>query len=186
MDENDKLEKIEEILNMTFPGLSMLYRDANLGALGDLYSAGLIIRERGFTDASNRGGNLVTTHRFAILSNHYLDAASFEHGTHWGLCIMERGSYYKVLDVYHQQEKTQITLLHLPGQHWQFFENISTNLDEQVVETARKRFDEHLSTVPIAELAQDDWLQRCRFPLGMDDNGALFPLMENNIEQTDQ
>ncbi len=186
MDENDKPENIEEILNATFPGLLMLYRDANLASLGDLYSVGLIIRERGFTDASKRGGNLVTTHRFAILSNHYLDAASFEHGTHWGLCVLERGAYYKVLDVYHQQEKTLITLLHLPSEHWQFFKNLSTNLDDQVAETARKRFDEHLSSAPIAELTQDDWLQRCRFPLGMNDNGVLFPLMEDDLEQTDQ
>lgn len=179
MDENIAPEKIEQILNMTFPGLVMLYRDANLGSLGDLYQVGMIIREKGFTDASCRGGGLVTSHRFAILSNHAFDASEHEHGTHWGLRILQRDSYFKVLDVYKQQEKTLISLLHLPAEYWQFFRNVRTNLDEQVIASARKRFDEHLSAAPIQDLAQDDWLERCRFPLGMSDSGNLFPLVDH-------
>lgn len=30
--------------------------------------------------------------------------------------------------------------------------------------------------VPIPELATDKWLDRCKFPLGMDDNGNFFEL----------
>ncbi|MCJ7689456.1 MAG: hypothetical protein MUO60_09080 [Clostridiaceae bacterium] len=43
----------------------------------------MIIREKGFTDASKRGGGIITTHRFAILYNSYMDATDFGQGTNW-------------------------------------------------------------------------------------------------------
>lgn len=170
---------MEDIINLTYPGLTMLYRDVNLGELGSRYKKDMIIREKAFTDASNRGGGIITTHRFAILSNHYMDAAEFEHGTNWGLCIMQRESHFKILDVYKLQEKTQITMLHLPEEQWEFFQNTEINLDKEVVEYARKRFDECLAAEPVLELTTEDWLKRCSFPLGMDDNGNLFSLSED-------
>ena len=167
----DSNEEMEDILNMTYPGLTMLYRDTNLGILGNRYEEAMIIRERAFTDASKRGGGIVTTHRSAILSNHYMDASEFEHGTNWRLCIMQKDSHFKIRDVYEKHGKIQITLMHLPEDHWIFFKNVKTNVDEQVVTYARNRFDECLSTKPVPELITSDWLDRCSFPLGMNDSG---------------
>ena len=99
----------------------MLCRDANLGALGNRNEEGKIIRERAFTDASRRVGGIVTTHRFAVSFNHYMDASEFEQGTDWGLCIMQKDSRFKVLNVYKKNEKTLITLLHLSEEYWKFF-----------------------------------------------------------------
>lgn len=178
----DEIRIMEEIMNKSYPGLTMLYRDANLGDFGDLYKKGMIIRERAFTDASKKGGGIITTHRFAIFSNNYLDASGFEQDTNWGLCIIQKGSYFKVLDIYERHGKTQIALLHLPEQYWWFFANVETNLDEQVVEYARKRFDECINTAPVPELALDNWLARCSFPLGMDDEGNFFPLRLNGVD----
>lgn len=170
---------MEEIMNMTYPGLTMLYRDVNLGVLGSRYKEGMIIREKGFVDASKRGSGIITTHRFAILSNHFMDVAEYEQLTNWGLCIIQRDSHFKILDVYRVNGKTQITLLHLPELYWWFFENVKIGIDQQVVKFARKRLEECLVTNPVSELTSENWLERCSFPLGMDDQGNLFPLSED-------
>jgi len=172
-------KEIEQIINTTYPGITMLYRDVSLGSIAKLYKKGMIIKERAFTDASKRGGGIITTHRYAIFSNRYMDASKFEQGTNWGLCIIQRGSHFKVLDLYTKKEKTQITLLHLPEKHWEMFTNLKLNLDEELVSYARERFDELLTAPPIDELTTDDWLKRCSFPLGMDDEGNFYPSNED-------
>jgi len=43
------------------PGLTLLSRDVDLGELGALYTKGLVIREKGYTDASKRWGGMVTS-----------------------------------------------------------------------------------------------------------------------------
>ena len=75
-------ELLEQIANKTYPGLGIYVRDINLPKhLADKYTKGLIIREKAFTDASNRVMGMVTTHRYLILSNHMANLSSFEHGT---------------------------------------------------------------------------------------------------------
>ena len=174
-----KKKVIDEIMNITYPGLTMLYRDVNLGDLGSLYKKGMIIQEKGFIDTSKRGGGIITTHRFAIFSKHYMDVAEYEQFTNWGLCIIQRNSYFKIIDVYKANGKTQITLLHLPEQYWWFFENVKIGIDQQVVDFARKRLEECLVIDPVLELTSENWLERCSFPLGMDDRGNRFPLSED-------
>ena len=171
-------KELEQIINASYSGLTMLYRDVSLSSIAKQYKKGMIIKERAFTDASKRAGGMITTHRYAILSNRYLDASELEEGTNWGLCIMQHGSHFKVLDIYTKQDKTQITLLHLPEEHWRVFINYNTNLDEGLVLYARERFNELLTAPPVKELTTDFWLKRCSFPLGMDFKGNFHPLDE--------
>ena len=56
---------------------------------------------------------MVTSHRYAILSNHMGDFREYEHGTNWGLFVAKH-SHFKVIDIYEYNGKTQILLLHLP------------------------------------------------------------------------
>ncbi len=55
------------------------------------------------------------------------------------------------------------------------FENITFSIEEQLIATSRQRFENKAFLQPIPELAKEDWLARCAFPLGMDDVGNLFP-----------
>ncbi len=55
----DEKKAIEQIINITYPGVTMLYRDANLGLIAKLYEKDMIIKERAFTDASKRGGGSI-------------------------------------------------------------------------------------------------------------------------------
>lgn len=168
--------EMEAIMNLTYPGLQLIYRDANLRIAGAKYEPGMLLREPGFTDASSKGGGILTTHRYAILSNRFRDMAQREQGTDWGLCVIERGAHFKVLDVHRARGKASITLLHLPEEHWRFFDEVSTNVDDLLVDYARDRFERSLDMEPIPEINTREWRNRCCFPIGMSDLGVPYPL----------
>ena len=167
---------IEHIVNQTYPGLTMYVRDANLPKIvSENYEKGMIIRERGFCDASNRVMGMITTHRYGILSNHMANLTEFEHGTNWGLHVAKSGSRFKVLNNFEYNGKRLILLLHLPeDDSWKIFREIEINIDEELVENCIERFKNKCEEEPITELAKEDWLDRCSFPIGMDEDGNIF------------
>lgn len=175
----------EEVINEIFPGLAMYVRDVNLPpAFASKYEPDMIIMEPGFTDASSRVMGMVTTHRFAILSNHMADFGPYEHDTNWGLFVARRNAHFKILDIYEYQGRTQILLLHLPDDNrWKLFENVKINLEDQIIEDSRKRFENKSVQDPVPELAKEDWLARCASPLGMNDDGAFFDLNPNLLSE---
>ncbi|MCL1926475.1 MAG: hypothetical protein FWF95_04995 [Syntrophorhabdaceae bacterium] len=172
------MSKMEEAINQTYPELMMFVRDVNLsGEIANKYTSGLIIREKGFVDASCRVMGMVTTHRFAILSNHMFDFRPYEHGTNWGLYVAKRDSHFKVLATHEYDGKTLIILLHLPdNEDWKMFVGIEISIDEELVASSIKRFESKCNLDPIFELRSDIWLRRCLFPIGMDNEGNLYEL----------
>ena len=178
----------EEVINEIFPGLTMYVRDVNLSPdIAGKYAPDMIIMEPGFTDASSRVMGMVTTHRFAILSNHMADFGPYEHDTNWGLFVARRNAHFKILDIYEYQGRTQILLLHLPDDNrWKLFENVKINLEDQIIEDSRKRFENKSVQDPVPELAKENWLARCASPLGMSDDGAFFDLDPNLLSELRQ
>lgn len=172
------IEEIEKAINEVFPGLTIFARDANLPAgIADIYKKGMILREKAFVDASYRVQGMVTTHRYIILSNHLKDLSNFEHGTNWGLCVANRDSHFKVLGTHCYNEKTVIVLLHLPDDNrWKLFDGIHISLEEELFDKAINSFKQKIERSPIPELTTKEWLQRCEFPIGIDDKGDLWPL----------
>lgn len=156
----------------------MFVRDVNLApGLAEKYTEGLILCEKGFADASCRVMGMVTTHRYAILSNHMADLREYEHGTDWGLCVAQRDSHFKVLGQATHNGKTAIFLLHLPDDEtWKLFQNVEINTDKDILTTCIERFKSKCDEPPISELATEAWMERCVYPIGMDENGKLFDL----------
>lgn len=175
-DNKKEMEILQATINEIFPGLTMFVRDVNLPQeLAIRYEPGMIIGEKGFTDASCRIGGMVTSHRYTILSNHMGDLRPFEHGTNWGLFVAQHDAHFKVLDIYKYQGKSQITLLHLPDdERWKLFENVQLSMEEELILTCRQRFESKCREEVIPELATEEWLARCQFPLGFSNQGDLF------------
>ncbi len=169
-------EFIESVVNRTYPGLALYVRDANLpDGVSSKYIKGMILREKGFCDASSRVMGMVTTHRYGILSNHMADLSQFENGTNWGLHIATIDSRFKVLSTYEFNGKTLILLLHLPDdESWKIFREIKLNIDDQLVENCIERFKNKCEADAVPELTSNNWLERCSFPIGMDEDGNLF------------
>ena len=176
--DDDFIKKMEAVINKTMPGLTMFVRDVNLpDNIAKKYVTDMIIREKGFGDASHRVMGMITTHRFGILSNHMATFENFEHGTNWGLCVAKRDSHFKVLTIHEYCGKTLILLLHLPDdEDWKMFQNVKINIEDDMNTTSIERFENKCNLEAIPELATKDWLERCSFPIGLNDNGEFFEL----------
>ncbi len=172
------MQQMQSVINQMYPGIAIFVRDVNLpDDLANKYIPGMIIREKGLTDASCRVMGMVTTHRYMILSNHMGSLAQFEHGTNWGLCVARADSHFKVLGQHTYKDKHAIILLHLPDDEtWKLFRNIDISIDKQLLETAIQRFEAKCELPPVPELATQQWLNRCEFPIGMSDDGTFWEL----------
>jgi len=175
MEENK--QNLEEAPYRIAQNLVMLVRDVNLAEeTAAKYTIGTIVREPAFCDATYKMGGMVTTHRYAIISNHFLDTSALvEKGKMWGLCICQRDSQYQVLDVYNYKNKTQIMLLHNDevGNLFQHIENFSIEI---LVKKCRELFEKICELPPIPEVTSPEWLERCAQPVGINDNNEYFPL----------
>ena len=162
------------ICKSAYENSGLFVHDINLpdGFL-EKYEIGALIKERGFVDMTNKIGQMTTSHRYAIISNHVGNLSQFEHGTNWGLHTAASGSKFKVLDVFTFKEKTQILLLHLEDNLEDFFAG-NDAIDEECVAWARNIFVESFEKEIIEEVNTDEWLERCSFPIGMDNEGNIW------------
>ena len=171
---------ITHLMDSMYPGITLFARDVNLpSGLAEKYKAGMIIREKGFTDATIRFGGMVTSCRYVILSNHMKNLAMLENGTNWGLHVANKDAHFKVLGQVDYKGKTGIFLLHLPDDEtWKAYQTMEFSLDKELYEKAVSRFQAKALDAPIPELAVREWLDRCQLPVGMSDGGQFWPLEE--------
>lgn len=180
MIENDKkiLENSEEIFNWTYPGATLYYRDCNLkNNVLNQFKEGQILRNGYFLDVSWKGGGIVTNTRFIIASSKAAKLYEINPDVEkYGHCCINANSYFKVLNIYQLKDKTQIFLLHIPANSLDYFSKVSSNIDQQFIDKAKKSFDEKIEMKPIPELLEKRWIERTDFPVGMDAYNNLYPL----------
>lgn len=174
----EQLQQLQAAVNDNYPGMMMFVRDANLPAsLTARYKAGSIIRERAYADASSRIGGVGTSHRYVILSNHMVNYGYFAKDAAWQHYAAARDSRFKVLGTHMCQGKTAIILLHLPdSEAWKLFRNVEVDVDAQYLADSIRYFEQCCAQQPISEMMDEEWLSRCAFPLGMDEQGHLWEL----------
>ncbi len=88
--------------------------------------------------------------------------------------VLIQDSFFKVLDVYKVSDKTQVSLLHIPEAAVDFFAGTFSNVEKELIRIIREDFDTKIKMAPVPELQDQEWKKRTGFPIGMDDNGALF------------
>jgi hypothetical protein len=180
--EDIEVEQYEIACNKIFPGLQMFVRDTFLAKkTEEKYVIGKIIKEPTFCDVSCRVGGIITTHRYAILSNRFLDFSASENGTNWGLFVCKKNSFFKVLDIYKINGKTQISLLHL-DENWKLFENINSNVEDDIIKMCRERFQNKYNMPPIPELVTKTWLERLIYPIGINLQNEYVSLNEETMD----
>lgn len=108
--------ELDALLGLTFDNLSFFYRDNNVSdELIVKYRRGMIIMEHGFVDASYFAGGLAAKNRFLIATARAKDLSQMPPLIPAnGLVIVNRGSFFKVLDIEVRDNKRQIVLLHIP------------------------------------------------------------------------
>ncbi|MFB3389958.1 hypothetical protein [Flavobacterium sp. LAR06] len=171
-----KNARLKAIYNETFSGLKLFYRDTDLpDNLISNYKIGQIIQEKGFTDMSSLGGGLSGNIRYLIASAHPKDLSKFNpDSAKIGHFLLDTIAYFKVLDIQKIENKTQIFLLNIPDNSISLFKNSSSNLEEEITEKARKKFNDKIHSPLITVLQTADWKERTKSPLGMSDTGELF------------
>ncbi|MBL0736487.1 hypothetical protein JI750_06290 [Flavobacterium sp. GN10] len=171
-----KNERLKTMYHETFSGLKLFYRDTNLPENLILnYKVGQIIQEKGFTDMTSIGGGLSGNFRYLIASAHAKDLSKFNpDSAKIGHFLLDSIAYFKVLDIQKVDDKTQVFLLNIPDNSISLFKNSSSNLEEEIIEKAQKRFREKIDAVLIPELQTEIWKERTKLPIGMDENGQLF------------
>lgn len=168
--------RLKTMYHETFSGLKLFYRDTNLSEnLISNYKIGQIIQEKGFTDMSSIGGGLSGNFRYLIASAHAKDLSKFNpDSAKSGHFLLDSIAYFKVLDIQKIGNKTQVFLLNIPDNSISLFKNSTSNLEDEIIEKAQKRFREKIDADFIPELQTENWRERTKSPLGMDDNGLLF------------
>lgn len=171
-----KNSRLKTMYHETFSGLKLFYRDTNLSEnLISNYKVGQIIQEKGFTDMSSIGGGLSGNFRYLIASAHAKDLSKFNpDSAKIGHFLLDSIAYFKVLDIQKIGDKTQVFLLNIPDNSLTLFKNSSSNLEEEIIEKAQKRFREKIDLSLIPELQTENWKERTKSPLGMTDDGILF------------
>ncbi len=172
------LDLVMKTVNEILPGTQMFVRDLFMpDEIAAKYEPERIIMERGFIDGTCRVMGMITPYRFTILSNHMADVSLAEHGTNWGLHVARANSHFKILDRYEYMGKTQILLLHLPDdERWELFKNVKLSIEDELIESSRRRFEVKSQAEVIPELATQEWLMRVAQPVGIDSKGNFYDL----------
>lgn len=171
-----KNARLKAIYNETFSGLKLFYRDTNLTeAIISNYKIGQIIQEKGFTDMSSMGGGLWGNTRYLIASAHAKDLSKFNpDSAKNGHFLLDTIAYFKVLDIQKIDNKTQVFLLNIPDNSLTLLKNSTSNLEEEIIEKARKKFNDKINLPLVPELQTENWKERTKSPIGIDENGKLF------------
>jgi hypothetical protein len=171
-----KNARVKAIYNETFNGLKLFYRDSNLpDNLIANYKVGQIIQEKGFTDMSSIGGGLSGNIRYLIASAHPKDLSKFNpDSAKIGHFLLDTIAYFKILDIQKIENKTQVFLLNIPDNSILLFKNSTSNLEEEIIEKARKKFLNKIDSAPAPELQTESWKERTKLPIGMNENGEMF------------
>lgn len=171
-----KNARLKAIYNETFSGLKLFYRDTNLTQdIISNYKVGQIIQEKGFTDMSSLGGGLSGNLRYLIASAHAKDLSKFNlDSVKNGHFLLDSIAYFKVLDIYKIENKTQVFLLNIPDNSITLLKNSASNLEEEIIEKARKKFSTKINLPLVPELQTEKWKERTISPVGIDENGKMY------------
>ncbi|WP_343695908.1 hypothetical protein [Flavobacterium sp.] len=171
-----KNARLKAIYNDTFSGLKLYYRDTDLSEnLISNYKIGQIIQEKGFTDMTSIGGGLSGNFRYLIASAHAKDLSKFNpDSAKIGHFLLDTIAYFKVLDIQKIGNKTQVFLLNIPDNSISLLKNSSSNLEDEIIEKARKKFETKINLALVPELQTESWKERTKSPLGMNENGEMF------------
>ncbi len=167
---------IDQIYNETFSGCTFFYRDTSLTSdLIDRYKLSQILLERGFTDLSSKGGGLSSNLRYLVASSRGKNLSALNPNSgEAGHILIAANAYYKVLDIYKIENKTQILLLHISKNSIELFRNSKSNIEEEIIGKARKLFETQIDTPAVKGLQSKEWVERTKLPLGMNDQGEFF------------
>lgn len=188
----DQIKYFEDFCNWTFPGLQFYYRDTDAQFdVDNAYELGEVIRAGFFIDATTKFLKPNKKVRYIIASAHAaelyknVDLTGDEGGNNWNMCTFHFNSYFKVMDIYHYEDVTQVFLLHIPHSALHVFGmgKMSVNFiddlfneDESLIGYARESLHEKIYDDIHPRSLDREWYRRTEHPIGFDDQRHKMPL----------
>lgn len=168
---------VAQLWKETFSNVGFFRRDTDLpDGLLRKYRRGAIIQEHAFVDCTYLEGGLAARHRYLIVTGKARDLHDLAGlDPRYGAAIIQRDAFFKMLDVYELQGRSQVTLLHVPAELVDRLRTREPNeIEAEMVEAARRDFDQSLRAPTVSALTEPEWMGRVAFPIGMNDEGELF------------
>lgn len=170
-----EIRQYKYFLESTYENLQLYVRDMDLSE--NIYNTykeniGNIIVEKAFVDCTNKIGGIIKNSRIYILSNNITDLSIFEKDTNFGLCVANKDSRFKILDVGTINNIHYIILLHISKDTGFFLKDLSTNVDEYLIQLCKKQTDIDSKSAPLEALT-DEWYNRLFFPVGIDNEEKI-------------
>lgn len=155
----------------TFAGGEVLFADADLTPeQASRYALGMLVREPEALRVTRSNDAPAGRFRFAVATN----SAAEEDGS----LVIPGGARFKVLDICEHDGRTQIALLHLPGdERWRLFGEVEFSSERDAVDACRSTFEDALSGEP-AQGAECPTLQAVGFDEGGEPHPVEMPLQE--------
>ncbi|MDR1083285.1 MAG: hypothetical protein LBP22_00115 [Deltaproteobacteria bacterium] len=169
-------DQVERLIEATYTNVGVFVRDTEVAPeLSAKYQPGLIFREKGLTYSSFRVGGQTANVRYVIFSNHLIK--KYPDPENYGLCLAGKGAVFKVLGRHDSDGRSFIILLHLPDEdYWKYFQDYESPVDQDMVKSCLDWLNVMAEKPPIPELTAEEWVDSCKYPMGIDDNGEFFPL----------
>lgn len=82
---------------------------------------------------------------------------------------------FKVLDVITSKLYNQVFLLHIPENYRDITTPEDLNIEDGLIEKAKKNFQGHCRLPFIPTMYENEWLERTKAHLGMDDLDEFYP-----------
>lgn len=184
-------EFMESIVNWILPGLQLFYRDTDLPIdVNRMYPVGKVVRTGRFTDLSALLLRPAQRTRFIVASAHAANLADHDgedsKAREWGLAVLHKNSWLKVMDVYRKEGVTQILLLHIPESASKLWGDSPMVLDIlsqadghlDIVAAARESLDRKLKDAVHPRSLDPELTERMRWPIGYDPELKPWPLEE--------
>lgn len=164
-------EKLKQLLVSS----KFLYRDTSIPQETlTLFKVGAMFKEPTFCDATSKFGGIIGNTRFLIVCSSPKDFGMLSENPEWGLCAVGANETFKVIDVIHNESKSQVTVLHIPKGFEEYFLSEDAHMFEgNLTPQTREDFSEACSTKPLPELNTVSWRERVQHPIGVDNEGQL-------------
>lgn len=183
---------LEDCINWVMPGLQFFYRDTDaIDNAAKIYKVGETIRAGFFIDVTTKLLKPIHKTRYLIASAHVAPLYMIEDLVEknpalaeWNLCTLHYNSYFKVVDVYEKEGVTQVMLLHIPesmarlmgGSLGIEFVDDALGGNKSFASMGRASLDEKMQMEVHPRSLDEKWCERMEAPVGLTNEGTLFPL----------
>ncbi len=153
-------------IDLKYKNVKIYYRDINMKEeVFNFYQKKMIVFEKQFTDITNTLAGPFTSHRYIFITDKAQNMDKYKMDENWNLHIIERDSYFKIIEITKIKNITYLIMLHIEKEDIDFFKK-DNKYEKKFIKMAFKQIKNDNKKQPSKELATISWLEKCIRPIG--------------------